>query len=56
MNFTNIYITIVIFIGVILSTFGLFSIYKASKIKIEKSTLKEQLQKEIQQLYQVKLS
>ena len=54
MNFTNIYITIVIFIGVILSAFGLFSIYKASKIKIEKSTLKEQLQKEIQQLYQSK--
>lgn len=54
MNFTNIYITIIIFIGIILSAFGLFSIYKASKIKIEKSILKEQLQKEIQQLYQSK--
>lgn len=54
MNFTNIYITIIIFIGIILSAFGLFSIYKASKIKIEKADLKESLQAEIRQLYQNK--
>ena len=54
MNFLNYFAIILSLLGIFFTCYGGYLISNANKIKTEKSTLKEQLQAEIQQLYQSK--